>query len=84
MQDTSLEARQKQFEIIFSKTEQERLMMGLEMMEDMRSMVMRSIFLQNPGISQMDSKIEFVSRYYKNDFTPDQFSGIVQWFRDKG
>ena len=58
-------------------------MMGLEMMEDMRSMVMRSICLENPGISEMDSKIEFVNRYYKHDFTPDQFSSIVQWFRDK-
>jgi hypothetical protein len=83
MQDTTPEIRQKQFEIIFYKTEEERLMMGLEMMEDMRKMVMRSINLKKPGISETDRKIEFVKRYYKPDFTTEQMDRIIQWFRNK-
>lgn len=83
MQDTSPEVRQKQFEIIFSKTEAQRLSMGVEMMEDMRKLVMESIYFQNPGISEVDSKIEFLKRYYKHDFSTDQFSNIIQWFRDR-
>jgi hypothetical protein len=76
MQDTAPEARQKQFEIIFSKTEQQRLSMGVEMIEDMRKIVMKSIYLKNPGISAIDSKIEFINRYYRHDFTPGEFSAM--------
>lgn len=83
MQDTTPEMRQKQFDIIFSKTEEQRLMMGLEMMEDMRKLVMRSISNENPGISETDCKIEFVKRYYRGDFTRAQLNSIVQWFKNK-
>ncbi|MEX2231963.1 MAG: hypothetical protein WD824_07380 [Cyclobacteriaceae bacterium] len=83
MQDTTPEIRKKQFEIIFSKTEAERLMMGLEMMEDMRSMVIQNINAANPGISDTDSKIEFVKRYYSRDFTPMQLESIAEWFKNK-
>lgn len=82
MKDTTPEASRKQFEIIFAKTEQQRLAMGLEMMEDMRKMVMTSISLENPGISEIDGKIEFINRYYKHDFTSDQFSSIIRWLKN--
>lgn len=81
MQDTSAEIRQKQLDIIFSKTESERLTMGLEMMEDMRGIIMSRIRLDNPGFSELDLKIEFVTRVYKNDFNAEEIREIALWFR---
>ena len=52
MNDTSLIAHKKQMEIIMSKTAQERFMMGIEMMNDVRKMVensMRLFWLQKIG-----------------------------------
>ena len=43
MDDTSPEMRKKQREIILSKTPQERFLMGLQMMEDAREIVLNSI-----------------------------------------
>lgn len=84
MQDTTPEIKQKQFEIIFSKTEAERLMMGLEMMDDMRKMVMQRIRSENHDLSETELRVRFVTRYYKNDFTPEQFTRIVEWLRGAG
>jgi hypothetical protein len=82
MGDTTPETRQKQREIIFSKTEEQRLMMGLEMMEDVRKIVLRSIKLENPAFSETECKIEFVRRYYKDDFSPAQLNDIMCSFRN--
>lgn len=54
-------------------------MMGLEMMEDMRKIVMRSIDLEKTGMSETERKIEFVKRYYEPDFTSEQMDRIIQW-----
>lgn len=83
MQDTTPQIRQMQLDIIFSKTEEQRLMMGLEMMDDVRKIVMQSIMSERPGISETDCKIEFVNRYYKKDFGPEQLNDIAAWLRNK-
>jgi hypothetical protein len=83
MNDTSAEARKKQFEIIFSKTKEERFMMGIQMMEDARQMVMNGIRKQTPGISEADLKITFINRYYKNDLSEEYLDHVAQWIRTK-
>lgn len=83
MQDTKPETKQKQLGIIFSKTEGQRLMMGLDMMDDVRKIVMQSITSERPDISETDRKIEFVKRYYRKDFTPEQLNNIASWLRTK-
>ena len=83
MNDTSPEAKAKQFEIIFSKTEAERFKMGLEMMEEVRLIVLEGIRQQHPGISEVNLKIEFFKRYYTNDFTQDQSADIIRWIKSK-
>jgi hypothetical protein len=83
MNDTSDEARKKQLEIIFSKSREERLLMGLQMMEDARQMVMNGIRKQNPGISEADLKITFINRYYKNDLSEKYLMDVAQWIRTK-
>jgi hypothetical protein len=83
MNDTSTEARKKQFEVIFSKTKEERFLMGIQMMEDARQMVMDGIKKQNPEISEAELKIAFINRYYKNDLTEEYLSDVFRWIRTK-
>ena len=83
MNDTSIEARKKQFEVIFSKSKEERLLMGLQMMEDVRQMVMTGIRKQNPHFSEADLKIEFIKRYYKNDLSDEYLEDVARWIRTK-
>lgn len=83
MNDTSIEARKKQFEVIFSKSKEERLLMGLQMMEDVRQMVMTGIRKQNPHLSEADLKIEFIKRYYKNDLSDEYLEDVARWIRTK-
>lgn len=81
MQDTSNEIRKKHFEIIFSKTQQERFSMGVQMMEDVRTITLNSIRSQNPGITDVELKIEFIKRYYKNDLSPQHLEDVVKWLK---
>jgi hypothetical protein len=83
MNDTSDEARRKQIEIVMNKTESERLEMALQMMEDVREMVMDGIRQQNPGISVADQKIEFVKKYYKKDLSEDDMKGVIQFIKSR-
>ena len=83
MNDTTNEARRKQIEIVMNKTESERLEMALEMMEDVREMVMEGIRQQNPGISIANQKIEFVKRYYKNDLSDEDMKGVIEFIKSR-
>lgn len=81
MKDTTDEMLNKQREIIFSKTPQERFMMGIEMNEDVRKIVESSIKNKNPDISKLDLKIEVFKRYYTNDFSQKELDLIIESMR---
>ena len=49
MNDTSEHVRKIQYDIIMPKTPEERFLMGIKMMEDVRRMVEGSIRKQNPA-----------------------------------
>jgi hypothetical protein len=83
LQDTSNDIRHKHYEIILDKSPQERFLMALQMMDDVREIVLNSIRNSNKEISETDIKIEFMKRYYKNDFTQQQMEDIVKWFKSK-
>jgi hypothetical protein len=51
------------------------------MMEDVRRIVMNAIRKQNPGISETEAKIEFIKRYYKDEFTSGYLEDVIRWFR---
>ncbi len=53
------------------------------MMDDVRKIVMQSITSERPDISETDRKIEFLKRYYRKDFTPEQLNNIACWLRTK-
>jgi hypothetical protein len=77
MNDTSEWARQKQREIIFAKTEEERLLMGFEMIDYAYMVVENSIKEANPGIGRGDLVAEIFKRYYAHEFSPEQVEAIT-------
>jgi hypothetical protein len=83
MNDTSSEAKAKQLEVILSKTQEERILMALQMMDDVRQMVIDGIRSQEPGISEGELKVRFIQQYYKNDVTEEYLAEVVQWIRQK-
>ena len=80
MTDTPAFIYKKQFDIIFSKTPQERFLMGFDMIESVKRMVENSIRRETPSISDFDLRIAVFRRYYQNDFSPIQLEKIVAAF----
>jgi hypothetical protein len=81
MNDTSEEARKKQLEIIFSKTPEERFLMGIEMINYVRMVVENSIRAENPAISPIDLKVAVFKRYYGNEFSQEEIERIEESMR---
>jgi hypothetical protein len=81
MNDTPEWARQKQREIIFAKTEEERLLMGFEMIDYAYMVVENSIREAHPGIGQGDLVAEIFKRYYAHEFSPGQVEAITASIR---
>jgi len=81
MTDTTEEAREKQFEIIFSKSPKERFQIAAEMIDFMKQVVENSIRSENPGISKADLAAAVFRRYYVNDFPPDELEKIAEHIR---
>jgi len=78
MNDTPEHVRKIQYDIIMSKTPEERFMMGIGMMDDVRRMVEGSIREQNPGISEIDLKVAVFKRYYSKDFSAGELNNIIE------
>ena len=77
MLDTTHEMLQKQREIIFSKSSNERFMIGVDTITFGRLMVESSIKQKNPQISELDLKTAVLRRYYENLFTRSEFEKII-------
>ncbi|HEY4654854.1 MAG TPA: hypothetical protein VIH22_10085 [Cyclobacteriaceae bacterium] len=83
MNDTPDHIHKKQLEIILSKTPGQRFLMGLQMMEDVRQLVLSGIRKERPGISDKELKIAFISRYYKNDLSEERLKDVIAWIVKK-
>lgn len=77
MLDTTNEMVQKQREIFFSKTSNERFLIGAETIAFGRVMVESSIKQKEPNISELDLKINVIKRYYEDIYTKDEFEKII-------
>ena len=77
MPDTKLEMIQKQRDIFFSKTPNERFLIGVDVIAFGRTMVESSIIQKNPGISESDLKVAVFKRYYANTFSRAEFEKII-------
>ncbi len=78
MTDTTLEITNKQREIIYQKTLQERFQIGVELINFGRELVISNIKKTNSNISEIDLKIALLKRYYENQFSKEEFELIVQ------
>lgn len=82
MNDTTPEARQKQLSIIFSKSPEERFLMGIEMIDYVYMVVENSIKAENPNISLIDLKIAVFKRYYGKEFSKEEMVRIEDSMRN--
>ena len=78
MSDTTHDILSKQREILLSKSSGERFMIGDEAIAFGYMVVENSIRQKNPGISEMDLKIDVFRRYYGNQFTSEETEKIIQ------
>ncbi len=81
MRDTTDEMAQKQREILFNKTPEERFIIGAQMIDSGRLIVESSIKQEFPDISEIDLKIAVFKRYYKNDFSNSEIEKIISSMR---
>ncbi len=78
LKDTSKEMQQKQLDIILSKSNEERIQMGVEMIDAIYYMIKRVIQAENPNASKGTLIALLFERYYRNDFTAKELKTIMQ------
>lgn len=67
MNDTTNEMHHYQYDLIMSKTLEERFTMGLEMIETGRELMISGIKSQNPGLAENEILFELLMRQKKYD-----------------
>ena len=81
MNDTSPKMRNKQLEVILSKTSSERAMMGIYIIDSVKKIVTNSIRNKHPEYTELELKVAVFRRYYKNDFSEEQMEKIIESMR---
>jgi hypothetical protein len=84
MIDSTDEMLQKQREVIYQKTPEERFLIGLDLINFCRTIVENSIRQSVPGISDVDLKIAVLKRYYSNSFSKKEMEKIINSFSGNG
>ena len=82
MNDTTPEFQNKQMEIIFSKTPEQRMKMGFDMIDSVYKLVRNSIKTENPALNEREVVAEIFKRYYRNDFSPEELGLIADRIRN--
>ena len=67
MNDTTPEMKQYQYDLIMKKTPTERFIMGLEMADDGRELMIAGIKAQNPDIEKNQIILELLKRQLLHD-----------------
>jgi hypothetical protein len=78
MNDTTPEMQKFQYDLIMSKTPEERFIMGLEMMESGRNLMISGIKFQNPEIEGNDIITELIKRQIRYDKTLEWLIPILE------
>ena len=81
MNDTPKHILQKQFEIISSRPLSEKISGLFEMTELSRQIIKNRIKEKNPGISEVDLRIELFKTFYRFDFDKDTLNRIADSMR---
>ena len=83
MNDTPDHIRKKQREIWFSKPLEERMRLGLELIQEVNQQIEDRIRTQNPTFSEGQIWAEFVWQMYKDEFSQEYLEGVTQWILEK-
>jgi hypothetical protein len=87
MKDTAPDVEQIQRDIIHSKTDHERAMMGIDMIESTRKIVLNSIKIENSDLTEREVIAELFERYYGHEFSQDEIEiikkGIIEYKEDR-
>jgi len=81
MNDTPKYILQKQFEIIYAKPLQDKIAGLFEMTELSRNIILNQLKQKNPGLSEIDLKIELFRKFYKFDFDNATLNKIIEEMR---
>lgn len=83
LKDTPPEILQLQRDIIHSKTDHERAMMGIDMIESVRKIVVNSIKIEKPHLTEREVVAELFERYYGQEFSHEEKQvikkGIIEY-----
>jgi len=82
MSDTSPQMQKKQLEILFSKTLQERFLIGTETINFGRTLIESSIIQSPPKISELDLRIEVLKRCYSSVFKQEEIELIISSYKN--
>lgn len=83
MNDTPDHIRKKQREIWFSKPQEERVRLGLELIQEVNKQLEDLIRTQNPNFSEGEIRVEFIRQMYKDDLSPEYLEAVSQWVLEK-
>jgi hypothetical protein len=79
--DTPKHIHKKQLDIFMNKPVEERFRLGMQMVDDMKSLIEERIRIKNSGISDLDLKIEVFKKMYRKDLSEDYINRVVEWMR---
>jgi len=71
MRDTHPSIEDKFFSMIMKKSGEERIMMGCDMNETARRLVIASILQKSLQLSEQDIRIAILDRFYGNELSPE-------------
>jgi len=78
MNDTPKYILQKQFEIIYAKPLKERLEGLFELTELSRKIIQNQIVMKQPGLTEIEIKIELFKVFYRFDFDEETLNRIAE------
>jgi hypothetical protein len=78
MRDTSPEIEKRFLEMVMGRSGQERLKMGFSMFNLARKQVLASIRTNKPTAGEEEIRKELFSRFYREDFSPEDREKILR------
>jgi len=81
--DTPEYIRQKQHEIWLAKPIEERMRLGLELIQEVNEQIEDRIRTQNPTFTEGEIRAEFIRQMYKDDLSPEYLEAVTQWVLEK-
>lgn len=81
--DTPDHIKKKQREIWFSKPQEERVRLGLELIQEVNTQIEDRIRAQHPGFSEGEIRVEFIRQMYKDDLSPEYLEDVSKWILEK-